>query len=427
MLGQRFLHASRKCQTLLQHRITEGIAFSCEGATPSSNLGSAACSKLPLIWSAVGSQGSATAAGRAFSPQIRSTFASPGWAQGRAAQAVGNCNNVAPNQHLLAGAIPASFTDSIRFAAHPSESFHLGVPRLLHNVVSPPGKPTPEHASPSATAPAASDEYDEADHAHLAQQLEAQHGPADPVPGVEDAGSLSGEGPHQARNIAEAATILRHANMAHLREELEALSERQATIPYEHLLDLCQKLGAAGTRAEAQAVAQALCTAGTVLRFRTQVYLRPDEVAHGVLSALPDTLEDLQAREAELEAELEPLRQHKVAVDRAAHRRSKAVMWGGFALLVGQFSLFYWLTWYELSWDVMEPVAYFVSLGTAIAFYLFFLMTNEPFDYRPFQQKLFSRWQRSRLNETHFDQQTYDRLVADLARYRRYIAHFKRA
>ena len=42
--------------------------------------------------------------------------------------------------------------------------------------------------------------------------------------------------------------------------------------------------GAAGTRAEAEALAQALCTAGTVLRFRNKVYLRPDEVAHGVLS-----------------------------------------------------------------------------------------------------------------------------------------------
>lgn len=67
---------------------------------------------------------------------------------------------------------------------------------------------------------------------------------------------------------------------------------------------------------------------------------------------------------------------------RCGCRRSKAVMWGGLGLLMTQFSVFYWLTWYELSWDVMEPVAYFVSLGTAIAFYLFFLLTNETFDYR---------------------------------------------
>lgn len=30
-------------------------------------------------------------------------------------------------------------------------------------------------------------------------------------------------------------------------------------------------------------------------------------------------------------------------------RRSKAVMWFGFTLLVGQWSLFYWLTWWVLA------------------------------------------------------------------------------
>ena len=33
-----------------------------------------------------------------------------------------------------------------------------------------------------------------------------------------------------------------HANVAYLREELRAVSERQATIPYSQLLDLCVEL-----------------------------------------------------------------------------------------------------------------------------------------------------------------------------------------
>ena len=41
---------------------------------------------------------------------------------------------------------------------------------------------------------------------------------------------------------------------------------------------------------------------------------------------------------------------------------------------------------YELSWDVMEPVAYFVSLGTAVAAYMYFLITKESFDYKPLHQ-----------------------------------------
>jgi hypothetical protein len=34
----------------------------------------------------------------------------------------------------------------------------------------------------------------------------------------------------------------------------------------------------------------------------------------------------------------------------------------------------------------MEPVAYFVSLGTAVAAYLYFLVTKESFDYKPLRQ-----------------------------------------
>ena len=34
----------------------------------------------------------------------------------------------------------------------------------------------------------------------------------------------------------------------------------------------------------------------------------------------------------------------------------------------------------------MEPVAYFVSLGTAVAAYMYFLITKESFDYKPLRQ-----------------------------------------
>lgn len=287
--------------------------------------------------------------------------------------------------------------------------------------------PFPQPPSLSSTCPPKPDEdlRDEADHAELSKQLE-QHGPATEKPPLDAFSPLNSDEPHSRESVSQAAIILKHAGMAHLREELEAVSERQATIPYKQLLKLIQEAGVAGSVQEAQRVTDALCTAGVVLRFRAQVYLRPDEVAQSVLSALPDTLNDLENKARSLEADLQPLEEMKQRIDRSAYWRSKAVMWSGFSLLVVQWGVFYWLTWYELSWDVMEPVAYFVSLGTAIGFYLFFLLTNEPFDYRPFQQKLFTRWQQRHLSKINFDKSTFDRLQADLSRYRRYITHFKR-
>jgi Mitochondrial calcium uniporter len=57
----------------------------------------------------------------------------------------------------------------------------------------------------------------------------------------------------------------------------------------------------------------------------------------------------------------------------------------------------------------MEPVAYFVSLGTAIGFYLYFLLTNEAFDYQPLQNRLFSRWHNARLQAESFDHAMYNK------------------
>ena len=35
------------------------------------------------------------------------------------------------------------------------------------------------------------------------------------------------------------------------------------------------------------------------------------------------------------------------------------------------------LTWWEYSWDIMEPVTYFVTYGTAMAAYGYFVVTKQ--------------------------------------------------
>lgn len=47
-----------------------------------------------------------------------------------------------------------------------------------------------------------------------------------------------------------------------------------------------------------------------------------------------------------------------------------------------------YLTWWELSWDVMEPVAYFVSLGYSLIAYMYFLYTRGSY----FEQKDFAEY-----------------------------------
>lgn len=60
--------------------------------------------------------------------------------------------------------------------------------------------------------------------------------------------------------------------------------------------------------------------------------------------------------------------------------------------LVTQFSLFLRLTFWELSWDVMEPIAYFVTLGTGIGMYIYFLATHQDFAYQNWLQRMVSNY-----------------------------------
>lgn len=48
------------------------------------------------------------------------------------------------------------------------------------------------------------------------------------------------------------------------------------------------------------------------------------------------------------------------------------LMYVGSALMGLQFGFFARLTWWEYSWDVMEPVTYFATYGAIIAMYAYF-------------------------------------------------------
>lgn len=42
-----------------------------------------------------------------------------------------------------------------------------------------------------------------------------------------------------------------------------------------------------------------------------------------------------------------------------------------------QFGLFARLTWWEYSWDIMEPVTYFATYGTAAAMFAYYVLTKQ--------------------------------------------------
>jgi hypothetical protein len=59
-----------------------------------------------------------------------------------------------------------------------------------------------------------------------------------------------------------------------------------------------------------------------------------------------------------------------------AKKRTSTGAWVGLALMGVQFGFLARLTWWEYSWDIMEPVTYFITYGTTIAMYAYFVLTK---------------------------------------------------
>jgi len=83
----------------------------------------------------------------------------------------------------------------------------------------------------------------------------------------------------------------------------------------------------------------------------------------------------------DLQKELEPLEMQRQEIIRHAGERTNLVTWAGLGLMATQFGILARLTWWDYSWDIMEPVTYFVTYGTAIAGYAYFLLTRQEYLY----------------------------------------------
>jgi len=64
-------------------------------------------------------------------------------------------------------------------------------------------------------------------------------------------------------------------------------------------------------------------------------------------------------------------------LEKKAEKRTRHLQWIGLALMGTQFGFMARLTWWEYSWDVMEPVTYFVGYATAIAMFAYYVITRQ--------------------------------------------------
>lgn len=227
--------------------------------------------------------------------------------------------------------------------------------------------------------------------------------------------------PQLDKRTTDAVAVLKHAKLGKLRDELQQASETAPYVTKAELIKMIQSSGAADNAQDAEHTCYALSNSGQVLLYQDKAYLRPAEVAEMVLQALPDTTQDLEQKLSILHQELQPLENLKADVDQQAHRRSNMLLWAGLASVMAVWGVCFRLTFWELSWDVMEPVTYFIGSGTGIAFYIYFLVTQREFAYREWKNQMMTSLQAEGYRRKHLDLNRYQKLKKDIERYRRYL------
>ena len=93
-----------------------------------------------------------------------------------------------------------------------------------------------------------------------------------------------------------------------------------------------------------------------------------------------------------------------------AHRQVRRILWSGLGMAVIQVGFFFRLTFWEFSWDVMEPIAFFTTTTGIVIGYAYFLFTSRDPTYQDFMQRLFNSRQRKLCKKLNFDVERFKEL-----------------
>jgi len=227
-------------------------------------------------------------------------------------------------------------------------------------------------------------------------------------------------------NVNDTLPLLEREHFLRVRKILE-IDERNK-ISLEEYYKICDQQGVG--RQQAFQLIKSLSDTGTVLYYpqaaspylQDLVFLKPHEfnvfiskaMDHLVPESAKRQLEAIRSDIENLKAQLKPLHEQRNTLERKAHRHANFVIFSGLGYCVLQFVAIGRLTWWELSWDVMEPVTYMLTFGTAIIGYTFFVMTGSEYTYEGLKRTLQIRKLRKLEIKTKFDTQKYTQLIQEL-------------
>ena len=105
--------------------------------------------------------------------------------------------------------------------------------------------------------------------------------------------------------------------------------------------------------------------------------------------------------------ELKQLQAQLEDINKLAHKQVRRILWSGLGFLITQVGLFFRLTFWEFSWDIMEPITFFTTTTGLVVGYAYFLITSRDPTYRDFMERMFESRQRKLIQRQNFNLDKY--------------------
>lgn len=208
---------------------------------------------------------------------------------------------------------------------------------------------------------------------------------------------------HEGITVEDARKLLKVSQLEMVKSKLRQIPKN--CIPYSEFVRVCVEV--CSDPDQGLGYAKMLDQSGTVIVLGNVVYLRPEQVVQAIQGLIPtpgSTPNDPRMKE------LEEMEKAKSVIDNKAESLVRRELWCGLGFLVVQTAGFMRLTFWELSWDVMEPICFYVTSIYFMAGYTFFLRTAKEPSFEGFFQSRFRAKQKRLMTNKNFDIAKYNEL-----------------
>eukprot|EP01087_Luapelamoeba_hula_P023891 TRINITY_DN890_c0_g2_i1.p1 TRINITY_DN890_c0_g2~~TRINITY_DN890_c0_g2_i1.p1 ORF type:complete len:304 (-),score=70.20 TRINITY_DN890_c0_g2_i1:64-975(-) len=244
--------------------------------------------------------------------------------------------------------------------------------------------------------------------------------------------SYSTQSNEQAMSVKPvAADIIRKARYRSIVDGLE--KDSRVKMPVSEYLSICEQNQIDNN--EAKELLGHLHDSGRFLHYphspqlRDVVLLKPDELALAFAKLLDikgdfskEFISNKEQALSQLDLEIAQLEQKKTELSVKAHKRADRLLTIGAIFLALQGFAVARLTWWELSWDIMEPVTYMLTFTAVLGGYVYFKFTNTDYTYEALRERLANKRLTKLMTKEGFDFAKLEDLKAQAQRIKQEIA-----